>query len=149
MDTVTYPDHRVTHMILESCIPVRIHVRQEPAVAEEYQVHWTPNVVIADENGTVHSRIEGYLPPEQFMARLALALGRYDLDRKQFAEARQQFEEVAQRHKGSEAGAEALYWLAVAQYKESHDAGQLKAGWQRLIQEYPNSVWATRANVPG
>jgi TolA-binding protein len=57
-------------------------------------------------------------------------------------------EEVAKRHTGSEAGAEALYWLGVVSYKESQDPAQLRPSWQKLVQEYPNSEWARRAQVP-
>ncbi len=71
------------------------------------------------------------------------------LGRKRFAQAGARFEEVARRHPGTDAGAEALYWLGVANYKESHDPAQLRAGWQRLAQEYPDSAWAERTHIPG
>ena len=36
-------------------------------------------VTTTDEAGKAHYRIEGYLPPEDFIAQLALGLGRYEL----------------------------------------------------------------------
>ena len=53
------------------------------------------------------------------------------------------------RPAGTDAGAEALYWLGVAHYKLAHDAAQLRPSWQRLAREYPSSEWARRTQIPG
>jgi hypothetical protein len=148
MDTVTYPDSRVAQFIQQHFIPVKVAIKQNKKLAEDYFVRWTPNVVIADDQGRVHERVEGYLPPEEFVARLALGLGKYRLDRKEFPQAAERFEEVTQRHSGTEAGAEALYWLGVAHYKHTHDAAQLRPSWQRLSKDYPQSEWTKRSQIP-
>jgi tetratricopeptide (TPR) repeat protein len=148
MDTVTYPDPRVVQFVGQHFVPVQIKVKQEPRLAQEYQVSWTPNLVVADADGTVHYREEGYLPPEDLIACLSLGLGKYQLHYKQLAEAAGHFEEVARRHPGTEAGAEALYWLGVARYKETHDKHQLRPAWERLAKEYPKSQWAQRSQIP-
>src|SRR5436190_3568251 len=122
MDTVTYPDHRVAEFIEQHFVAAKLPVKQNRQLVEEYLVSWTPNVVIADEAGKVHYRVEGYCGPEDFVARLSLGMGRFWLNRREFHLARERFEEVAQRHAGAEAGAEALYWQGVAHYKESRDA---------------------------
>jgi hypothetical protein len=149
MDTVTYPDPRVAPFLRAHFVPVKVPVKQNRDLAEQYQVSWTPNVVIADERGTVHERIEGFLPPAEFVARLSLGAGKYHLHRNEFDRAKERFEEVARRHHGTAAGAEALYWLGVAAYKQSHDPSALRtAGWEQLAREYPDSEWAKRAQIP-
>jgi uncharacterized protein YyaL (SSP411 family) len=148
MDTVTYPDERVSSYAARHFVPVKVMVKEKPDIAAAYDVIWTPNVVVSDETGKSYYRIEGYLPPEEFTAQLALAMGRYQLERQQFAQATHHFQEVAERHRGSDAGAQALYWLGVAQYKSSKDPAQLRPSWEKLIRDYPNSEWAKRANVP-
>ena len=148
MDTVTYPEPRVAHFLGLHFIPVKVRVKENRELVENYLVSWTPHVVLADDHGRVHDRVEGYLPPEDFLARLALGVGRYLLNRKQLAQAAERFEEVAQRHSGSEAGAESLYWLGVARYKQAHDPAQLRPSWQRLAQEYPTSPWTRRTQIP-
>src|SRR5919199_3546311 len=110
MDTVTYPDPRVTSFVRQNFVPVKVSFPEKPDVAASYDVAWTPTVVVGDETGKGHYRVEGYLPPEDFIAQLALGLGRYEFDRQQFARAIHHFEEVAQRHRGSDAPAQALYW---------------------------------------
>ena len=148
MDTVTYPDSRVAQFVNDHFVPAKVAVKKEPRLAEEYLVSWTPNVVIADDRGRVHDRVEGYLPPEEFVARLSLGLGKYRLAGKQFAGAAERFEEAARRHAGTDAGAEALYWLGIARYKDGHDPAQLRQRWQTLAQEYPKSEWTLRTRIP-
>ena len=149
MDTVTYPDARVASFVKQHFVPAKVMVREQPDVAAAHGVIWTPNVVLADHAGKDHYRIEGYLPPEDFVAQLALALGRADLERNRFPQAAHHFQEVARRHKGTDSAAQALYWLGVARYKESKDPAQMRSGgWDRLVREYPGSEWAKRADVP-
>ena len=148
MDTVTYPDERVTSFVRQHFIPLKVLIKEKPDIAAGYDVNWTPSVVIGDETGKAHYRIEGYLPPTDFTGQLALGLGRYELARQQFPQAVHHFEEVAQRHRGSDTGAQGLYWLGVARYKQSKDPAQVKPSWDKLVSEYPNSEWAKRANVP-
>jgi tetratricopeptide (TPR) repeat protein len=149
MDTVTYPDHHVAHFIDEHFIPARVEVKKDPQLARKYFVAWTPTVVLMDERGNIHYRVEGFLQPRDFVARLSLGAGRYHLDRQQFDQAAERFEEVAARHPGTNVGAEALYWLGIARYKQSHDPSQLRAAWQRLANAYPDSEWTERSKVPG
>ena len=148
MDTVTYPDSRVAEFIEHHFIPVRIKSKDKPDVAADYMVMWTPNVVIADDTGNVHYRIEGFLEPEEFLARLSLGMGKYFLIEKKYAEAAERFEEVAERHADSDAAAEALYWAGVAHYKESKDPAQLKPSWKKLKETHPDSEWARRTEIP-
>ena len=148
MDTVTYPDARVAQFAMHHFLPVKLPVKENQRLLEDYLVSWTPTVVVVDENGLTHYRIEGYLPPEDFVAYLSLGIGRYWLNRKQFAKAGERFEEVSQRHAGIDAGAEALYWLGVTRYKQAHDPAQLRPSWQKVAQEYPKSEWAKRVNIP-
>jgi len=149
MDTVTYPDDRVAHFINGHFIPARLRVKENQQLVKDYLVSWTPNVVIADDEGKVHYRIEGYLPPEELVAHLSLGIGKFWLHRQQFALAGERFDEVARRHAGTEAGAEALYWLGVSRYLLGHDSAQLRSSWQELAEEYPDSEWNKRSRIPG
>src|SRR5262245_15868753 len=149
MDTVTYPDHHVAQFIEDYFVPARVKVKENPQLIKDYFVSWTPNVVIADDQGKIHYRIEGFHQPHEFMAKLSLGVGRYHLNRQEIDKAAERFEEVAERHSGTDAGAEALYWLGVANYKQAHDPGQLRASWQRLAKEYPDNEWTKRSTVPG
>ena len=95
-----YPDPRVAQFLGLHFIPVKVPVKEDRRLVDDYLVSWTPNVVVTDDQGRVHYRVEGYLPPEDFVARLSLGVGKYLLNRKQFAQAAERFEEVARRHAG-------------------------------------------------
>jgi hypothetical protein len=148
MDTVTYPDPRVAEFIAHHFAPVKLPVRDHRDLVDEYLVSWTPNIVIADDTGRVHYRVEGYLPPAEFVARLSLAAGKWLYNRGQYVPAAERFEEVARRHRGTDAAAEALYWLGPVGYKHSKDPAHLKTAWKRLAEECPQSEWTVRSRVP-
>jgi tetratricopeptide (TPR) repeat protein len=148
MDTVTYPDSRVASFIGQHFVPFKVMIKEKPDIAAKYEVNWTPSVVVGDEAGKPHYRMEGFLPAEDFLGQLALGLGRFRFNREEFPKAIHHFEEVSSRHRGTEAGAQALYWLGVANYKQTKDPAKLRPNWDKLIKEYPNSEWAKRANVP-
>ena len=148
MDTVTYPDAKVTEFIEQHFSAARVRTKDNPQLLKEYSVSWTPNVVITDTDGTVHYRVEGFLQPHEFLARLSLGAGKFYLDHDRYDDAARRFEEVGERHAGSEAGAEGLYWLGVARFKKDHDKSQLQTSWQRLAQDYPDSVWTQRSKIP-
>src|SRR5438128_11701957 len=105
MDTVTYPDERVASFVDKHFVPVKVNVKEKPDAAAAFDVSWTPNVIITDDAGKARYRIEGYLPPEDFIGQLALGLGRYHLDRQEWPQAIHHFEEAVRRHQGSEIGA--------------------------------------------
>src|SRR5262245_57106421 len=139
MDTVTYPDTRVADFTTAHFVPVRIPVKANRALVEEFMVSWTPNVVIADDRGRVHFRIVGYLPPDDLVAHLPLGLWRWRLDRPRAAEAAGRVGGVARGHAGTDAGAAALYWLGVARYKATHEPAELRSSWDVLARQYPSS----------
>jgi len=147
MESETFPDPRVAEYLAGHFVPVRLMVREKQAVATEYLVSWTPNFVVADRRGRVHHRIEGYLPPTEFIAQLSLGEGKHHLNLLRYGEAAARFEEVAERHQGSEVAAQALYWLGVSRFKESHESADLLASWQRLAHDYPESEWAQRTRI--
>src|SRR5262245_56345446 len=148
MDTVTYPDPRVADFIEKHVAPVRIVIRENRELANEHLVSWTPNVILGDDRCRVHYRIEGYLPPVEFLARLSLGVGKFDLNFAKLAEAAQRFEEVSRRHAMTQAGAEALYWLGIARFKKPHHRADLKSGRDERARDYPESEWTVKSKIP-
>ena len=78
-------------------------------------------------------QVEGYLPPDDFIAHLSLGAGKFLLNREEFGRGGRPVRRGRPAARRTDAGAEALYWLAsVARYKTAHDPAQLRAGWDRL-----------------
>ncbi len=112
MRRVTFADSRVAQFISQLCLPVTIQVESNPSIAAEFLVAWTPLCVLADCTGRGHFRIEGWLPPIDFLGRLSIGVGRYWLNSGQLGLAVHRFREVARRHAGSETAAECSTGLA-------------------------------------
>jgi TolA-binding protein len=110
-------------------------------------VQWTPTLLIADADGTERYRFEGYLPPEDFVAQLALGLAKAHFARGEWAEAEQRFRGVLARHSDSEIAAEALYWAGVSRYKATGDAKALEETATAFRSRYSDSSWAKKASV--
>ncbi len=131
-------------MINEHFIPVKLHIGKYRDLVEEYEVVWTPTVIVATADGTVHHRSVGPLPPREFMAQLAFGIAKADFDRGDYAEASKIFREVLQQYSTCDCAPEAMYWLGVSEYKRTGSVDAMKAEWRKLLEEYPDSPWAKK-----
>lgn len=101
---------------------------------------------LQDTEGTEHRRSQGYLDPQRFLGEMALARVKDAIDRHDFQAAKERAQEALERTKGdSNREPEALYWASVADYKATNDANNLTRGWNRLLDQFPESEWAKRA----
>jgi tetratricopeptide (TPR) repeat protein len=110
-------------------------------------VKWTPTLIILDLDGNEHHRFVGFLPPEDFIAQIILGKGKVEFDLDRFEQAMQCFQEMLVRYPKADAAPEAQYYLGVTKYKASHNAKELRLGWEALQRDYPNSEWAKKAQV--
>jgi TolA-binding protein len=142
-----YPDERVSALIGQRFIPIKVHVKENPEGFKRFSAQWTPTMIVADPDGIERYRFEGYLPAEDFMAHLALGLAKAAFARGDWAKAEQGFQTVLDRHSRSELGPEALYWLGVSRYKASGDAAALRETASAFQSRYTDSSWAKKASV--
>lgn len=146
-----YPDERVVRLVTSEFLPIRVHVRDPEGlyarVSEQLNVHWTPTILILDEDGIERHRIEGFLPVDDFLAQLKLGLAKSAFQRGAFEDAERRFREVVAEHPQSEPAPEALYWAGVATYKGKNDAKALAETAQAFATRYTDSVWAKKASV--
>ena len=54
------------------------------------------------------------------------------------------YDDVLRRFPTSAVAPEAQYFLAVAKYKASHQADDLRGGWRRLQTRFPDSIWRVK-----
>lgn len=143
-----YTDPEVQQFITSNFIPVRIHIKEQPKEFKRFGAEWTPTIITRDaERGEERHRIEGFLPKDEFLAQLDLALGQYAFGRKQWDDAGRFFTEAVEKHPDAEPAAEAVYWAGVSRYKKTQDPKALTATWTALNQRYPQSVWTKKASV--
>jgi hypothetical protein len=138
-------------LVTSEFLPIRVHVRDPDGlyarVSERLNVHWTPTVLILDEDGVERHRIEGFVPLDDFLAQVKLGLAKTALQRGALEDAERRFREVVAEHPQSDPAPEALYWAGVAKYKGKNDANALAETAQAFTTQYTDSVWAKKASV--
>lgn len=146
-----YPDPRVTKLITESLIPVRIHVKEDAEawkkVGADLGVEWTPTVLILDHNGVERHRVEGFLPADDFLAQLSLGLAKAAFSRGDFTDAEKRFRSLVEAYPNTESAPEALYWAGVSKYKGSNDPTALRDTAKAFSERYQESSWAKKSSV--
>jgi hypothetical protein len=110
-------------------------------------VLWTPTVLLLDSNGNERYRIEGYLPRDEFFARLLAGEARIAFMQKRWADAERLYKQVVDRFPNSAAAAEAMYWAGVSHYKATNDHTGLAPLANDLKSKYPESIWTKAASV--
>ena len=72
MDAVTYPDPRV-RAELSRWVRRRVDVADDPGAAAAFDVVAIPTAVLLTPDGRVLDRVIGFVPPADFLRRLAAA----------------------------------------------------------------------------
>ena len=146
MGTVTYPNADVERYIRSHFVPVQFNVVDDPEVMDRFNSSWTPTLIVEDGEGREYRRSLGYLDPHRFVGEMALARLAQSIHRRDYKAAHERGLEAAHRTKGDPwREPEALYFAAVAAYKVSSDPAKLQEGWNRLMDQFPESDWAKKA----
>lgn len=143
MGAVTYPDKRVAEFITGRMVPIQ--VLSDHPLATEFNIKWTPTIIVLDYYGKEHQRTVGFLPPEEFVPSLMLGMGKTDFETGQFDAAIRHFDSILAEYPVSHAAPEAIYLRGVSGYYMTHDGAPLKEAYERLKADYPASEWVKRA----
>jgi thioredoxin-related protein len=144
MGAVTYPHEKVVKFVDYNFIPVQINVSNK-TLAGQFNVTWTPTIIVLDADGSESYRQVGFLPPEEFLPMFMVAKGKWHFNKEQHTEAQAMFEEALRDYPDSIAAAEALYFLWVSRFKMTHDTKYLRQAYENLTAKFPGSEWAKRA----
>lgn len=147
MGAVTYPDKRVAEFISARMVPIQ--VLSDHPLASEFNIKWTPTIIVLDYYGKEHQRTVGFMPPEEFIPSLMLGMGKVDFETGQYEAAIRHFDSVVSDYPGSFAAPEAIYLRGVSGYYSSHEAAPLKEAYEKLKAGYPASEWVKRAEPYG
>jgi hypothetical protein len=142
---VTYPDHRVQAAIAERFVPLRLHLHDDRQVVREFQVFWTPTILIADRSGKVRYTSVNYLPPDEFLDILDIGEALVAMRWREYDTSIARLSSVDERRQDGPLNAEALYWLGVTEYfRHNRSSAAAHAVWDRIIERFPDSIWAKR-----
>ncbi len=142
-----YPEERVTRFIREHMESARIHIKEQPQMWKRFGVRWTPTVLVLAPDGTELRRIEGFLPADELLGNLEIAMGNWAVERKDWNDAETWFGHAVEQVPNTDVAAEGLYWRGVSRYSGSHDAAQLKETSREFKKRYQHTAWAKRASV--
>ena len=147
MNTGPYSDKKVQKLLEDDFISVKTQCFFDKPVElmEQFNITWTPTLLIHDKGGREHHRIVGYVPVDDLLAHLALGRAKVFFDTNHFSNAIQSFNSIIELHPGAGATPEAIFYLGVAEYKKYHDASALRRAYDTLQFKYPGSEWARRA----
>ncbi|MFZ5447670.1 MAG: thioredoxin fold domain-containing protein [Thermodesulfobacteriota bacterium] len=144
MGAVTYPNEKVVKFVDYNFVPVQINVANKTLTAQ-YNVTWTPTIIILDADGNEAHREVGFLPPEEFIPTFMVAKGKWYFNNDQHTEAQAMFDEALRDYPDSIAAAEGLYFMWVSRFKATHDPKYLRQAYDALTAKFPTSEWAKRA----
>ncbi|HEX7899639.1 MAG TPA: tetratricopeptide repeat protein [Planctomycetota bacterium] len=143
---MTYPRAESERALNEDFVTFRPRIDAHEALARRFLVGWTPGLVFLDGTEAVHYRAFGFHPPAEFDHLLRVARGTIAFQQGDFARALEAFSRAADDPRHSALRPEAIYWQGVSRYKTGDKDGLAKT-WSRLLDLYPDSLWAQRASV--
>lgn len=144
MGAVTYPKPEVVSFVSQNLVPVQVPHDAKP-LASDFNVTWTPTIIVLDPEGQEHHRTVGFVPPEDFIASLLLGAAKWHFDAGKYQEALVDLDEVLESYPSSDFAPEALYLRGVSRFETTHQAKSLKEAYEELHTRYPKSAWAKRA----
>ncbi len=144
MDAVTYPQEKVIDFISKNVVPLQIAADEKPT-AVDYDVTWTPSMLIIDAEGKEYHRVVGFLSPEEIVPAILLGMGKAYFSLNKFDKALQCLEKITREHGASDAAPEALYLFGVCSYKNTNDPMPLRQAYDSLAAKYPENMWTRRA----
>jgi TolA-binding protein len=139
----------VASFIADNFASARVHIKEQPAAFHRFGARWTPTVLMLGPGGKELRRVEGFLPADELLGQLKMALAYQAVARKQWDQAAARFASVVRDHPDTEAAPEAQYWEGVARYSGTHDASHLQETARRFKQKYAGTGWAKRSSVWG
>jgi len=101
---------------------------------------------VLDSTGREQYRSEGYLPPREFRAALALGHAKAAFQQKNFEASERGFRALIAEYPETAAAPEAIYWATVSGYQRDHDHTRFRPMAEELQGKYPGNLWTKKAS---
>lgn len=147
MDTGPYSNEKVQRFLSEQFIAVKSQCfwDKRTDLMKQFDVAWTPTLLVHDAGGKEHHRVVGYVPPEDFLAHLKLGKGKMFFNRFRFGDAIDELTAALEQHPDAGPTPETIFFLGVARYWKTHEPKGLRWAYDTLAARFPQSEWARRA----
>ncbi len=144
MDAVTYQAPEVVSFVKEYLIPVRIDFNNK-ALYDNFNAIWTPTLLVLDYQGHEVQKTIGFLKPEKFIAMMHLGIAKVHYTTGEFDAANVHFKRLMDQFPESSAVPEAIFFSGVNLFQQKNDPNRLKIAYEKLLNDFPDSSWAKRA----
>lgn len=144
MDAVSYPKETVIEFINHHVVALRLGSDEQP-MAKDFDISWTPALLILDSSGKEHHRTIGFMEPEELISSIILGIGKMHYDTGGYKEAIKKFEKILAKFPGSDSAPEAIFLAGISRYKSTNNPLPLKEAYELLHQQYPGNLWTKRA----
>jgi|BarGraNGADG00312_2_1021985.scaffolds.fasta_scaffold12803_1 thioredoxin-related protein len=145
MGAVTYPSAEVVDYVTGNFIPWRVDWSTETELVTRYHVNWTPTTIFLDMKANEHFRSYGFLPPEKFLEAMVYARAKTAFETSRYGDACELYSKMVNDFPDCEDAPKALYFRAVAHYKQTEDDLHLQHGALELMAKFPQSQWTMRS----
>ena len=107
MGAVTYPNDKVIKFVDYNFVPVQIET-SNTALMNQFNVKWTPTIIVLDADGNEVHREVGVLAPEEFIPTFMVGKGKFYFNAEAHPEAQGMFDEalkgIPQQRRGGLSG---------------------------------------------
>jgi hypothetical protein len=147
MNTGPYSDEKVQKYLGEQFVSVKSQCfwDKRSELMKQFDIAWTPTLLVHDSTGKEHHRVVGFVPSEDFLAHLKLGRGKMFFNRFRFADAVEALSVALEQHPKAGPAPETIFFLGVAKYWQTHDPKGLRWAYDTLAERFPQSEWARRA----
>lgn len=147
MNTGPYSDELFQKFLQDNFVALKTQCFFDKPVElmEQFNIKWTPTLIIHDKAGREHHRMVGYVPVNDLLAHLEFGRAKVFFDTDHFSTAIETFNNMIGMYPQAAITPEAIFYLGVAEYKKYHDASALRRAYDTLKAKYPGSEWSRRA----
>lgn len=147
MNTGPYSDDKMQKFLQDNFVVLKTQCFFDRPVElmEQFNIKWTPTLIIHDKMGKEHHRMVGYVPVNDLFAHLEFGQAKVFFDTGHFNSAIETFNNIIQAYPTAAITPEAIFYLGVAEYKKYEDASALRKAYETLKAKYPDSEWARRS----
>ncbi|QRQ63677.1 MULTISPECIES: thioredoxin fold domain-containing protein [Sphingobacterium] len=149
MELVTYQNPEIRKYVDNHFVFVKYDItnRNVPKI-QSTPILWTPTFIVFANDGSELRKIIGYLDNCQFEAEMEIGRAMAFLRKAQPQAALALLENFIANSTNETFLPEFLYWAGVASFFiNKRNPESLIFHWQRLLSDYPESVWAQRSDI--
>jgi thiol-disulfide isomerase/thioredoxin len=149
MEITTYNNPETLSYIDKNFVFIKYDItnRSVPKI-QSSPILWTPAFIVFANDGSEVKKTTGYLNDQQFGSEIEIGRALAFLRKSNAQKALEILQNYMVKTSNNSFLPEALYWAGVASYfLNGRTSESLEPHWQKLLHQYPENVWAQKADI--